>query len=284
MSSTNNIIKYTIIPRNDKEDYKSNFQLSLKEFAKAINSEGSLVQPLILYNSELDIMMDMNEELKNFIIYSAKEDLMATIRREENMTPFRSLIIHGFELSLDEIRQLICPISRRNEIDVCVNVIEDADFDENLTFHLPNDLDELSEEEWAEEKDLIKEDMANYIDEFNMYNDLSEGQMAELIPYLLVGDMAGFDNKMDQIKKDITNDKIIHIPLPSDSTKLDDIDESEVEKVISCSYECDGLIMLSKFDDDFYTIEDDDYEICLTLDQMQFLMESFNRIKDKKIK
>ena len=66
--------------------------------------------------------------------------------------------------------------------------------------------------------------------------------------------------------------------------KLDDIDESEVEKVISCSYECDGLIMLSKFDDDFYTIEDDDYEICLTLDQMQFLMESFNRIKDKKIK
>jgi hypothetical protein len=42
--------------------------------------------------------------------------------------------------------------------------------------------------------------------------------------------------------------------------------------------------MLSKFEDDFYTIEDDDYEICLTLDQMQFLMESFNRIKDKKIK
>ena len=124
----------------------------------------------------------------------------------------------------------------------------------------------------------------NYIDEFNMYNDLSEDQMAELIPYLLIGDMAGFDSKIDQIKKDSTNDKLIHIPLPSDLTKLDDIDESELEKVISCSYECDGLIMLSKFDDDFYTIEDDDYEICLTLDQMQFLMESFNRIKDKKIK
>ena len=30
MASTNQIIKYTIIPKNDKEDYKNNFQLSLK--------------------------------------------------------------------------------------------------------------------------------------------------------------------------------------------------------------------------------------------------------------
>ena len=284
MASTNQIIKYTIIPRNDKEDYKNNFQLSLKEFAKAISSEGSLVQPLILYNSELDILLDLNEDLKNFIIYVDKEDLIATIRREENTSVFRSLIIHGFDMSLDEIRQLICPISRRNEVDVCVNVIQDAGFEENLTFHLPNDLDELDEEEWEEEKLLIKEDMENYIDEFNMYQNLSEDQMAELLPYLLTGDMDGFDNRMEEMKSKPKDDKIIHIPLPTDKTKLDNLDESELDKIISCSYECDGLIMLNKYDDDFYVIEDDDYEIALTLDQMQFLMESFNRIKDKKIK
>ena len=190
-------------------------------------------------------------------------------------------------MSLDEIRQLICPISRRNEIDVCVNVIQDADFEENLTFHLSNDLDELDEEEWEEEKLLIKEDMENYIDEFNMYQNLSEDQMAELLPYLLIGDMDGFDDRMEEIKERRETDedgKIIHIPLPVDKTKLDDLDESELEKIISCSYECDGLIMLTKYDDDFYVIEDDDYEIALNLDQIQFLMESFNRIKDKKIK
>mgnify|MGYP003299597121 CR=1 FL=1 len=60
--------------------------------------------------------------------------------------------------------------------------------------------------------------------------------------------------------------------------------EEEPDKTITCSYECDGLIALSKIEDDFYVIEDDDYEMALNLDQMLFLIESFNRIKDKPIK
>jgi hypothetical protein len=60
--------------------------------------------------------------------------------------------------------------------------------------------------------------------------------------------------------------------------------EEEFDKTITCSYECDGLIASSKIEDDFYVIEDDDYEMTLNLDQMLFLIESFNRIKDKPVK
>ena len=71
MAKTDKVIKYTIIPKNDDEDYDKNFKLSLKEFAKALESK-SLIAPLILYNSDLDIPMDMEEELEEYCIYTNK--------------------------------------------------------------------------------------------------------------------------------------------------------------------------------------------------------------------
>ncbi len=225
---------------------------------------------------------------------------MPTIKNQENTDIFRCLIIHGFDISLDEIRSVYCPISRKNEADVCINVIQDSELGENLTFYLRNDLDQYSDEEWEEDKKQIQEDMLDYIDEYLAYDDLSEKDMLELLPYLLSGDMDEFDKRMDDMKKvkakenkekdllDEYSDKIIHIPLPTNlqekSDKLDELEEKEMEGVITCSYEYDSLIALSKFDDDFYVIEDDDYEIALNLDQMLFLVESFNRIKDKPVK
>ena len=144
--------------------------------------------------------------------------------------------------------------------------------------------------------------MLDYIDDWMAYDKLSETDMMELLPFLMTGDMDEFDRLMDekkkkQSKKDKKQDnekkneldnKIIHIPLPTDIDKskqrLEEVDEEEYESVITCSYEHESLISLSKFDDDFYVIEDDDYEIALNLDQMLFLIESFNRIKDKPVK
>ena len=137
--------------------------------------------------------------------------------------------------------------------------------------------------------------MEEYINEWLQYDDLSEEEMMELLPYLLSGDMDEFDNKMADIKikkvkdnnnnKEELNNKIIHIPLPEGNMQINEQpEEEEFDKTITCSYECDGLIALSKIEDDFYVIEDDDYEMTLNLDQMLFLIESFNRIKDKPVK
>ena len=55
-------------------------------------------------------------------------------------------------------------------------------------------------------------------------------------------------------------------------------------KPITLSYECDGYVSLNKLEDDLYTIQDDDYEILLSEDQMDFVIEAYNRIKNKKLK
>ena len=39
MKEKGQIIKYTIVPRNDKDDYDSNFRLSLTEFAKSLDGK-----------------------------------------------------------------------------------------------------------------------------------------------------------------------------------------------------------------------------------------------------
>lgn len=289
-NKTDKVIKYTIIPRNEDDNYDKNFRLSLKEFAKALESK-SLVAPLIIYNSELDIPMDMEEELEEYCIYSSEENLLDTIRNQENTDVFRCLIIHGFDITLDEVRDVYCSISRKNEADICINVIQDSELGENLTFYLRNDLDKYSDEEWEEDKKQIEDDMQEYIDEYLAYDDLSEEDMMDLLPFLLTGDMDKFDELMKEKKKEQpkevkeTKDNLIHIPLPMNFNKdIEELEEESTSNAITCSYEYDSLIAISKVEEDFYIIEDDDYEIALTLDQMMFLMESFNRIKDKPVK
>lgn len=305
MADNEKIIKYTIMPKNEDDDYSQNFKLSIREFAKAMEDK-TLVAPLIVYNSDLDIPLDMEKEIEKYVFYSDKEGLAGLIKKQETTDYFRCLILHGFDISLDEVRNIYCPLSRRNEADICINVIESLElegfsFKENLTFYLRNDLDQCTEEEWEDDKKAIEDDMKEYINEWISYDDLSEEDMMELLPYLMSGDLDEFDKKMAEkrkkmpaIKDDkVDTGKVLYIPLPEELLSEDKKPEmkepepesdQEVEKYISCVYECDTLIAISKIDEDVFLIENDNYEIEVDLDQMNFLIESFNRIKNKPLK
>ena len=302
MAGNEKVIKYTIMPRNDDDDYSQNFKLSLREFAKSLEDK-TLVAPLIIYNSDLDIPLDMEKEIEKYVFYTDKDGLATLIKKQETTDYFRCLILHGFDISLDEVRDVYCPLSRKNEADVCINVVQELDYEglsfkENLTFYLRNDLDNCTEEEWEEDKKAIEEDMDEYINEWLSYDDLSEEDMMELLPYLMTGDLDKFDEAMEKkkkkmpVKKDDDNGKVLYIPLPEELKKGEKPEmkpreeaneEEELNRSITCLYECDRLIALTKIDDDLFLIEDDNYEIEVDLDQMQFLIESFNRIKDKPV-
>ena len=305
MADNEKIIKYTIMPKNEDDDYSQNFKLSIREFAKAMEDK-TLVAPLIVYNSDLDIPLDMEKEIEKYVFYSDKEGLAGLIKKQETTDYFRCLILHGFDISLDEVRNIYCPLSRRNEADICINVIESLElegfsFKENLTFYLRNDLDQCTEEEWEDDKKAIEDDMEEYINEWMSFDDLSEEDMMELLPYLMSGDLDEFDKKMTEKRKKMPakkddkadNGKVLYIPLPEELLSEDKKPEmkepepesdQEVEKYISCVYECDTLIAISKIDEDVFLIENDNYEIEVDLDQMNFLIESFNRIKNKPLK
>lgn len=307
MAGNEKVIKYTIMPRNEEDDYSQNFKLSLREFAKTLEDK-TLVAPLIIYNSDLDIPLDMEQEIEKYVFYTDKDGLATLIKKQETTDYFRCLILHGFDISLDEVRDIYCSLSRRNEADVCINVIQELDYEgfsfkENLTFYLRNDLDQCTDEEWEDDKKAIEDDMEEYINEWLSYDDLSEEDMMELLPYLMSGDLDEFDRKIEEKRKKVPSsnkkeekkddNKIIHIPLPTESPQEEkdaDMCEKSIEPQdllipIQCYFD-DGksLIMITKLNDDEYLIEDDDFEIKLNLDKMNFLMESFERIKNKQNK
>ena len=278
--SKENIIKYTIVPANDKDDYESNFKLSLNEFAKAVDGNGkALVCPLIVYNADLDIPLNMDKMIEDYIIYATEEQVLDVIRKHESTEVLRTLIVHGFDISLDEVRDIYCPLSRRNECDVCINVIRDIELDSNLTFYLYNDLDEQDDEEWEETLAALEEDMWSYIEDYKALEEMEDEDIFEMLPFLL-GDEEGAD--IQQMIKKI-KDKEESAPPPV-LAKPQELKDEEPRKSITCAYDYDGYIAINKLDEDLYTIEDDDYEVVLTADQIDFLFQQYNRIKDKPVK
>ena len=291
------IIKYTIVPKNDNDDYDSNFKLSLTEFAKALDGK-ALLAPLILYNSDLDIPLDMDETIEDYMIYTDKDNLLSVIKRQETIDVFRSLIIHGFDISLDEVRDIYCPLARRNQADVCINTIQELDLDSNLTFYLYDDLDKCSDEEWDDTKMQLKQDMKDYIDEYKNFESLDEEELMDLLPFFFddSNEEGSFEDFLDTISKAANkkkkeekkkeekkeeNTNIIPLPLPEDLNKLDDVKE-EQQRMMTLSYD-DGknFIALNKLGDDLYTIEDEEGEVLLSAEQIDYIMYAYNKLKDK---
>ena len=280
--SKENIIKYTIVPANDKDDYESNFRLSLNEFAKAVDGNGkALVCPLIIYNADLDIPLNMDKMIEDYIIYATEEQVLDVIRKHESTEVLRTLIVHGFDISLDEVRDIYCPLSRRNECDICINVIRDIELDSNLTFYLYNNLDEQDDEEWEETLAALEEDTWNYIEDYKALEEMDNDDILDMLPFLL-GDTDADGESIQQMIKKI-KDKEEPAPPPVLAKPQESKDE-EPRKSITCAYDYDGYIAINKLDEDLYTIEDDDYEVVLTADQIDFLFQQYNRIKDKPVK
>ena len=291
MKEKGQIIKYTIVPRNDKDDYDSNFRLSLTEFAKSLDGK-VLLAPLILYNSDLDIPMDMDDSLEEYIIYTDEDNLLDTIRKQETLDVFRSLVIHGFDVSLDDVRDVYCPLARRNQADICINTIQDLELDNNLTFYLYDDLDQCPEEEWQETKDNLEQDMKDYIEEYRAIEDMDDDEIFDLLPLFFEDETIQSFKKIMDSKKEVKEEKKDEVPLKKDVMPIplfDNITTNEPEqkerpKAITVSYEYDGYIALNKLDDDLYTIEDDDYEVLMSAEQIDFIVQAYNRIKDKPVK
>ncbi len=287
MSKKTNIIKYTIMPKNEKDNYAENFKLSLTEFAKELDGN-VLLAPLIIYNSELDIPMDMDESIEEYIVYSHKDEIEDLIRREEGAHSFRTLVLHGFDVSFDEVRDNYCIISRKNQTDICINTIQPIELDSNLTFYLYNDLDEMEDEEWEETKEQLKQDMMDYVDDFKACKEMSDQDIFSLLPFLFDEDESTLSEVFNKIKnKDKDEDEKCNDPisLPVPKNDFKEMEQEDYKNMIRYTYEEDDMfVAINKINDNLFSIEDDDEEVILNREQIEFVFEQYLRIKDKPIK
>ena len=283
MSKNNDdmIVKYTLMPFNEEEDYEHFFSLSLREFAKNTKDK-SLLAPLIIYNSELDVPMD--NDLEEYTVYCNEEQILEVIKKQEINDVFRTLILHGFDINMDDLKDIYIGIARRNNADLCINVIQDTGIDSNITLYIDSSIEQSQGKTWELQKQEMYNEIDSFIDNYDSYEtyDYSPEEIASVENFLetLLGDYMDTpipkkkENKKEEDKKEEQeSNKIIPLNQPKE--------KPEKEHTISFSFENDDdVIRISGTDDNLYVIEENDYEVVLSKAQMEFIIDSYHRISD----
>ena len=302
MSKKNNddmIVKYTLMPFNEEEDYEHFFSLSLRELAKNTKDK-SLLAPLIVYNSELDVPMD--NELEEYTVYCNKEQILEVIKRQEINDVFRTLIIHGFDIDMDDLKDIYIGIARRNNADLCINIIQDTGIDSNITLYIDSSIEKSEGKVWELQKQEMYNEIDSFIDNYDSYevfdySDYTPEEIESVENFLdaLFND-CGMDslirdrekkNAKESNKKELeepkeNNNKVI--PLNASPKELKDYEHEDIEveeDVVSYSFENNGdIVKISCIDEDMFVIEENSYEVVLNLKQMDFIVNCYDLIID----
>ena len=287
------LIKYTLMPLNEEDDYEHFFSLSLRELAKNTKDK-TLLAPLIIYNSELDVPMD--NDLEDYTIYCNESQILDVIRKQEVNDVFRTLVLHGFDVSIDDLKETYITIARRNSADLCINVIQDTGIDSNITLYIDSSIEQSEGKVWDLQKQEMYDEIESFINNYDSYEyyDYTDEEIASVESFLealLTGcDMNSKENKSkknDKKKEEKKEDKNKIIPLTP--LKFEEVEPSEEvveEEVIAFSFEYnEDVVKIACVDEELYVIEENDYEIALNQAQMEFIVESYNKIlkmqKDK---
>ena len=294
MNKDDMIIKYTLMPLNEDDDYEHFFNLSLRELAKN-TSDKSLLAPLILYNSDLDVPMD--NDLEEYTIYCNEEQIIEVIRRQEINDVFRTLILHGFNISMDQLKNDFIKIARRNNANLCINVIQDTGIDSNITLYIDSDIENSDDKLWELQKQEMWDEVDEFIKNYDNYDyyDYSPEDIESVENFLeaLFND-CGFnsskDKKEKKEKQKVKESETKIIPLNDAAFETlfsnecenteEPVDKEEIEEdVIAFSFEINNdIIKVACVDEELIVIEENDYEIALNLKQMDFVMECYKKI------
>lgn len=273
------VVKYTLMPFSKDDNYDKYFLSSIKELAGKL--QGAISAPLlVIYNSDLDIPIEY--EYEDYTMYCNSEQIEDVIKRVENTDSFATLIIHGFDISLDDVRDKYNAIARRNNAHLCINVLSEYEINSNLSLYLDENIDREPDSNWEEAKVEIQKQIDEFIDGYDADFDLDEDEAAIFNEFL----NSLYDGLFDKEEKegdDEEKDSFMPIPLFPLSLKgglFDDNEEKKDEDVIAFTYQNKkDFISISCLDGELYIIDDDECEILLTEDQMEFLIESYNKIK-----
>ena len=281
------LIKYTLMPFNEEDDYEHFFSLSLREFAKNTKDK-TLLAPLIIYNSELDVPMD--NDLEEYTVYCNESQILDVIRKQEVNDVFRTLVLHGFDISIDDLKEIYITIARRNQSDLCINVIQDTGIDSNITLYIDSSIEQSEGKVWDLQKQEMYSEIESFIKNYDSYDyyDYSEEDIASVESFLeaLLNKVDTPNDKKEEKPATKNNVTTLSLVSPTDFEDVEHEEKDIEEDVIAFSFEYnDDVVKIACVDEELYVIEENDYEIALNQAQMEFIVECYAKIlkmqKDK---
>ena len=130
-------IKYTIVPRDILED-------AIYESGVALTENALVIEPIIVFNSTMDIGIEQdiyNNEIPESNTRFSTEKSLYNVLQEENEDEYcNTIIINGFNIDLNFVREKIAPLSKKSDKIFSINVISDKRKFTNYTVYLNNTL------------------------------------------------------------------------------------------------------------------------------------------------
>jgi hypothetical protein len=241
-------IKYTYIPKNHVDDGMMQILFS----KDVVYSD-----MVIIENAILGVLIE--PELKGMVKIATPSTLESAIIKAIHETDCDTLILNGFDISLDDVRDTYVKIAKEYDILLCINVISEISPDSNITVNLDINIDKLSDEEWRDTKEEL---MNETKDKFESIKPTAPTNIMSSLFQYLSGDNDG--------------DK-----LSSTTKKLEELEGYTMDLNILETYTCcknDEEITVHKLEGDKIIISDGDNEIIFDKSLLNFLTNSLSNI------
>ena len=255
-------IKYTIVPRDILED-------AIYESGVALTENAMVIEPIIIFNSTMDLGIEQdiynNEIPESNTRFSTEKDLYK-ILLEENEDEFcNTIIINGFNIDLNFVREKIAPLSKKSDKIFSINVLSDKRKFTNYTVYLNNTLlEDYSDEEWKEYiTDFYKEfdvSLAQDKEEYSLSKEKYRAAEEKINDFL--NKLLGIDQEQSSVpakkEKKEELDEDIEVEISEERGKYL-VDSSKDKPVIKAKSE-------EREHYESYTYEDNDGLVCISLD------------------
>lgn len=249
-------IKYSYIPKSNSLD------AILSSLAYAVKATGAYKYKLI-DNSSSGIRI-YPDEIKDSVIRCSSSDLVDTINKlvDEDIE-LEVILVNGFDISLDDLKESYCNIVKDNDILLCVNNIKDLENKRsNISIVIDPEISDLDEDEWEETKKeiLVSLDEAQDKALGKAENSFFESKENNSVSSLLK--LFGLDALYSDDKKDSLLSKIDELDIQEQYSHA----TQETELIISLT--TTGEIM----------IDCDDEYITIPKDQIEFLTSTLEKL------
>ena len=235
----------------------------------------------------------MDNDLEEYTVYCNESQILDVIKKQETIDVFRTLILHGFDIDFDEMKETYIGIARRNDSDLCINVIQDTGLDSNISLYIDASVEKSDDKLWAIQKKEMQAEVEEYIDSYESYEvfDYSKEEIESVENFLgaIFGDCEWLNKpkKSDIPKKPEKKESNKIIPLDlanatiSSSDKNKQQDKQIDEDVVSYTFEINNdVVKVSCIDEELFLIEENDYEVAVNINQMEFIVECYYKIMD----
>ncbi len=277
-------VKLTYIPYSnvDKGFYESIVEVS--------DYNDGIVNPFILYNQELDINVENLDSIINkYTEYIDESELYKNIDRiVKDEDEGGTLILYGFDISLDDIREEIMPRINENFY-VSINVIvDDDDFVSSSSINIPMDIVNESDDEWAGHKEELIEELQKISSIYQKLNSVFKDFMA---PFEEASNDKPKKKKEEPKSLEAPKEEMkllgyINLPIAtdkSDDKSKDSIEDSELDENFVCyTYEdVDNLVSVVRLGKVFSIEDENDNRVEFNEKALDFIIESLMKLYDK---